>query len=137
MISDDNWRATTPGERAAGQKTDSQTKEYGISFGGPIIQDRMHFFLTYEAKRYETPTTVLPGGGVPANFVAALPASASDQLGPATIGFDEDLFFAKVDWELTFNLGGALSSLADPGKKLKTLVLVVDPPVAGRPVKVP
>lgn len=43
----------------------------------------------------------------------------------------------KVDWELTFNLGGALSALADPGKKLKMLVLVVEPPVAGRPVKVP
>ena len=43
----------------------------------------------------------------------------------------------KVDWELTFNLGGALSSLADPGKKLKTLVLIVESPVAGRPVKVP
>jgi len=43
----------------------------------------------------------------------------------------------KVDWELTFNLGGALSSLADPGKKLKNLVLVVDSPVAGRPLKVP
>jgi len=43
----------------------------------------------------------------------------------------------KVDWELTFNLGGALVSFADPGKKLKTIALVVDPPVAGRPVKVP
>jgi hypothetical protein len=43
----------------------------------------------------------------------------------------------KVDWELAFNLGGALTALADPGKKLKTLVLLVEPPVAGRAVKVP
>lgn len=42
-----------------------------------------------------------------------------------------------VDWELTFNLGGAVWANANPEGKLKTLVLVVDPPVAGRPVKVP
>jgi outer membrane receptor protein involved in Fe transport len=97
----DNWRAQTPGELTAGSKAESETKEYGIAFGGPIIQDKMHFFVTYEAKRYQTPTTVLPAGSAPADVVAALPANAAAQLGPATIGFDEDLFFAKVDFEPT------------------------------------
>jgi outer membrane receptor protein involved in Fe transport len=97
--SSDNWRARTPGERANDSKTESETKEYGLSFGGPILQDKMHFFLTYEAKRYETPTTVLASGTTPDNVVAALPQNALDQLGPASIGFDEDLFFAKIDFE--------------------------------------
>jgi outer membrane receptor protein involved in Fe transport len=97
----DNWRAQTPGELAAGAKSKSETKEYGVAIGGPIMQDKMHFFFTYEAKRYQTPTTVLPGGSAPANIVAALPPNAADQLGPATIGFDEDLFFAKLDFEPT------------------------------------
>src|SRR5688572_26521839 len=51
----DNWRARTPAERDADRKTPSESKEYGLSFGGPIIQDKLHFFLTYEAKRYDTP----------------------------------------------------------------------------------
>ena len=97
----DNWRARTPGEQEAGTKTPSESQEYGIAFGGPIMQDRMHFFFTYEAKRFETPKTVVPGGNAPANIVAALPADALAQLGPAAIGFDEDLFFAKIDWEPT------------------------------------
>src|SRR5205807_7871151 len=45
-----NFRAETPGEVAAGKKTQSQDKEYGAAFGGPIIADVAHFFLTYEGK---------------------------------------------------------------------------------------
>jgi outer membrane receptor for ferrienterochelin and colicin len=97
----DNWRARTPGEKAAGVKTPSESQEYGFSFGGPIIQDSLHFFLTYEAKRIETPKTVTPGGNAPANIVAQLPANATEQLGAATIGFDEDLIFGKLSWEPT------------------------------------
>jgi outer membrane receptor protein involved in Fe transport len=97
----DNWRARTPAEHAAGVKAESESKEYGVAFGGPIIEDRLHFFLTYEAKRYITPVAVIPGTSTPPDILAQLPANASEQLGPATIGFDEDLFFAKLDFELT------------------------------------
>jgi len=94
----DNWRAMTPSEKAAGRKTESESKEFGVAFGGPIIEDRMHFFVTYEGKRYKTPVTVIPGGNAPPEIVAQLPAGAQAQLGPATIGFDEDLYFAKLDF---------------------------------------
>ena len=97
----DNWRARTPAEHEADRKTPSETKEYGVSFGGPIIQDRLHFFLTYEAKRYDTPVTVIPATTTPPDILAQLPAEASSQLGPANIGFEEDLFFVKFDWEPT------------------------------------
>lgn len=39
-----------------------------------------------------------------------------------------------LDWELTHNLGGTLLN-SDEEKKLKTLVLLDEPPVGGRPVK--
>jgi len=97
----DNFRAQTPGELAAGQKTESESKEYGISFGGPIIQDKLHFFLTYEAKKYLTPVTVAVDGSPPPGFADTLPANALAQLGPATIDFKEDLYFAKLDWAMT------------------------------------
>src|SRR6266853_4873432 len=82
-----NFRAETPGElnTTPNVKTPSKDKEFGIAFGGPIIQDAMHFFVTYEGKRYNTPVTVNIGGNVPANVVAQLPASALAQLGPASI----------------------------------------------------
>ena len=97
----DNWRAMTPAEQNAGIKTESETKEYGLSFGGPIMQDRMHFFVAYEGKRYDTPVTVIPGSNTPPDIAAQLPPDAAAQLGPATIGFKEDLLFAKLDWEFS------------------------------------
>ncbi len=99
----DNLRARTPGERVPGaRKTPSETKEYGFAFGGPILQDRMHFFATYEAKRYVTPITIVTGDGqTPPELVAQLPADVQALFGPASIAFDEDLFFVKLDYEFT------------------------------------
>jgi outer membrane receptor protein involved in Fe transport len=124
LYSADNFRAKTPGELAQGVKTESETKEYGLSFGGPILQDRMHFFVTYEAKRYQTPTTVTLGGSPPPDIAAALPAAVLAQLGPATIGFDEDLFFAKIDFEPTdtdrFELSAKIRDETSNGNQIGT-----------------
>ncbi len=97
----DNFRARTPGELSNGAKSESESKEYGAAFGGPIIQDKLHFFVTYEAKRLLTPKTVVVDGSPPAAVVAQLPADVLAQLGPANIAFDEDLYFGKLDWALT------------------------------------
>ena len=97
----DNFRASTPGELASGTKTESESKEYGVAFGGPIIEDKLHFFVTYEAKRYVTPKTVAVDGSPPPEVVAQLPADVLAQLGPASIAFDEDLYFAKLDWAIS------------------------------------
>jgi outer membrane receptor for ferrienterochelin and colicin len=98
-----SFRAETPSERSAGIKTPSNNKEFGASFGGPIIQDRLHFFVTYEGKRYNTPITVTPGvtdiNGVP--IASLLPASAVAQLGPNGLPFNEDQYFGKIDFEPT------------------------------------
>jgi outer membrane receptor for ferrienterochelin and colicin len=107
----DSMRAETPGEEAAGKKTPSHEKEYGFAIGGPIIQDKMHFFFTYEAKKFDTPITVTANGDVP-NGAAILPASAQAELGPADLPFTEDLYFGKIDWEPTdrdrFELSGQI-----------------------------
>lgn len=94
----DSMRARTPSENDAGKKTKSHEKEYGFAIGGPIIKDQMHFFFTYEAKKFDTPITVTPGVTGTAAF---LPAGASAQLGPADLPFNEDLYFGKIDWEPT------------------------------------
>jgi outer membrane receptor for ferrienterochelin and colicin len=96
-------RAENPSERASGMKTPSNNKEFGASFGGPILQDKLHFFVTYEGKRYDTPITVVPGvselNGVPIGSL--LPASVAAQLGPNGLPFNEDQFFGKLDFEPT------------------------------------
>ncbi|MER2178676.1 MAG: carboxypeptidase-like regulatory domain-containing protein, partial [Stenotrophomonas maltophilia] len=52
----EDMRAKTPAERQGGKdKMVSAEKEYGFALGGPIIQDKAHFFVTYEAKRFDLP----------------------------------------------------------------------------------
>ena len=96
----DNFRARTPGEIASEKKAESESKEYGIAVGGPIIQDRLHYFATYEAKRYQTPTTVTFDRNPPPGVLEALPADVLAQFGPRNIAFEEDLFFLKFDWAI-------------------------------------
>jgi outer membrane receptor protein involved in Fe transport len=96
----DAFRERTPAERDADRKTPSEEKEYGFALGGPIIKDKMHFFMTYEAKRFDTPITVTPSAdGSPG--VPFLPADVAAQFGPANLNFKEDLYFGKIDWEPT------------------------------------
>jgi outer membrane receptor protein involved in Fe transport len=98
LYTDQDWRAETPAENAAGMETPSHDKEYGISIGGPIIQDAMHFFFAYEAKRFDTPITVVPGI---TGINDLLPPSVVAQFGPAGLPFTEDLYFGKIDWEFS------------------------------------
>ena len=93
----ENWRASDPIEAQAGRKAQSEQEQYGVAFGGPIIQDKMHFFVTYEGKEFETPKTITLGQGVPAS--AASP-ELQGLLGIVSAPFDEDLYFAKVDWSV-------------------------------------
>jgi outer membrane receptor protein involved in Fe transport len=93
----ENWRASDPIEARNGRKAESEQEQYGIAFGGPIIQDRMHFFVTYEGKEFETPQTVTLGQGIPSS---AAPPEIQPLLGVVSAPFDEDLYFAKIDWSV-------------------------------------
>lgn len=93
----DNWRAADPLEVKAGKKVESKQEQYGIAFGGPILQDRMHFFVTYERKSFQTPKTILLGLGQPASAAGSL----ADQLGGVSVPFEEDLYFGKIDWSVS------------------------------------
>jgi hypothetical protein len=96
---DTAMRAENASEVASGKKQPSHDKEYGFAFGGPIVKDKAHFFIAYEGKEYDTPITVTPGAAT--QLVPQLPASALSQLGPTSLPFKEDLYFAKLDWEPT------------------------------------
>ena len=93
-----NWRQPTPAEKLAGRKSESKQDQYGITLGGPIIRDRMHYFFSYEGKDNKDPKTVTIAGNPPAGV---LPASVVALAGPVNAPFKEDLFFSKLDWSLT------------------------------------
>ncbi len=99
----DKYRMETPAESAAHDKSRSVSREYGGAIGGPIIKDKLHFFLTYEGKTFSTPTTTTGATGsynnVPYN--SFLPATVQSQLGPSSLPFKENLYFGKIDWEPT------------------------------------
>lgn len=99
----DRFRAETPAEADAHNKARGVSREYGGAIGGPIIQDKLHFFLTYEGKEFQTPTTTT-GSSNSYNGESIndfLPASARAQLGPSALPFKENLYFGKLDWEPT------------------------------------
>jgi outer membrane receptor protein involved in Fe transport len=80
-----------PGE----PKAEFERKQYGLSYGGPIIRDRMHFFLAYEANDQDRASRVTLGNPNPVfesvfgQFQGAFPQP-----------FREDLFFGKVDFQI-------------------------------------
>lgn len=97
----DAFRNRTPIEKTSG-KVDSESKEYGFALGGPIIKDKMHFFIAFEQKKFDTPISVVPNSVNYAGDVSTLlPASVQSELGSANLNFDEKLYFGKIDWELT------------------------------------
>ncbi|MET0256750.1 MAG: carboxypeptidase-like regulatory domain-containing protein, partial [Luteibacter sp.] len=97
----DAFRNRTPIEKDKG-KVDSESKEYGFALGGPIIKDKMHFFVAFEQKKFDTPISVVPNSVNYAGDVTPfLPASVQSELGSSNLTFDEKLYFGKIDWELT------------------------------------
>ena len=87
------WRASDPFEARDGRKAPSEQEQYGAAIGGPIIQDRMHFFVTYERKNFETPRRITPGNGI-----TTLPSQYLGLLSNPSAPFKEDLAFGKIDW---------------------------------------
>jgi outer membrane receptor protein involved in Fe transport len=98
---DESMRAKRPDEKAPGaDKVDSQTEEYGFAIGGPIIRDRLHYFLAYEYKDLVIPRTVFPDINA-STFAQFLPPDVQAQFGPEDAPFEEDLAFGKLSWQIT------------------------------------
>jgi outer membrane receptor protein involved in Fe transport len=100
-----NWRAKSIFEKrdeAAGVPLPPSEKyEYGLSAGGPIVKDKVHYFFAYDGKKIDDSRQILPreldklptsGGVMPA--VLAIKGSTVDS-------FTEHLLFGKLDAQLS------------------------------------
>jgi hypothetical protein len=73
--------------------------QFGLSFGGPILRDELHFFVSYEGNDQDRNATVFRGS----DFGRA-PASVQQFLGGFETGvlvspLESDLFFGKLSWQ--------------------------------------
>lgn len=81
------------------EKPDLERTQYGISLGGPILRDRLHFFAAYEVNDQVRSNTVIAGGG-PA-LQAQVPFDVSEFEGTFEAPFREELAFGKLTWRIS------------------------------------
>lgn len=93
--SDEGMREKNPNELKDHKKIPSQQIQYGVNVGGPIIQDKLHFFFAYEGKSNRDPRTVIAGASYD---VSKFPANIQSQLGGVSASFEEDLYFGKLSY---------------------------------------
>jgi outer membrane receptor protein involved in Fe transport len=103
-----SMRAETPPELFSSKgKQGGPSKEFGFAVGGPIIMDQLHYFFTYEGKQFTTPNSVRPPEVFYADTHAPVPVASwlTPELraiyGPVANPFKEDLYFGKLDWEIS------------------------------------
>jgi Carboxypeptidase regulatory-like domain/TonB dependent receptor len=81
---DSFYTARTQSEMLAGaDKQPYKRDQYGISFGGPIIRDKAHFFATWEKTKRDTTYTTDSGGIFPELDGKSFPLPFTDELGTA------------------------------------------------------
>ena len=67
-----------------------------MAVGGPLVKDRLFYFLTFERKDITSPRGVQPGQ-MPAPYT--LPSELTALTGATSSPFTEDLWFGKLTWQ--------------------------------------
>lgn len=89
---------------------DFSQEQFGFSFGGPLVKDKLFYFVAYDAQRQKTPYNMTWGGTNPPTGLypldASLPGHANDAVLLAKAGAysskaDSDTIFARIDWNIT------------------------------------
>ena len=110
LFQDDNMVTQDDFAKERGDKKgDYERNQYGLSFGGPIIRDRMHFFLTAERNQRDVVSSVFYG-----SEWAVAPANVKDKLddyetGTLVAPFESTLFFGKMSFQPTSNQSAEFS----------------------------
>lgn len=111
IFTDSNWQGKDISGTIAGKRGVLKERTYGFTFGGPILKDRLFFFLNFE--KFIRDSAPANAGFVPSpNFLAAVNAridqlSGSPDMGTfgaaSTSRLSDTKRLAKVDWNITDN----------------------------------
>ena len=102
-FTDSSLRAQTPNERAPGaQKAKNEQQQWGFWSSGPLYRNTLHYYLSFERKDNTELREFAAGGpasladNLPADIRAAIDANS----GTFTAPFKENLWFAKLNWNI-------------------------------------
>lgn len=104
MITQDDFA-----KKRGDEKGEYERNQYGLSFGGPIMRDRMHFFVTGERNERDVVSSVFLGpqwSEAPANVKAIL---SNYETGTVVSPFESTLLFGKVSFQPTSNQSAEFS----------------------------
>ena len=80
-------------ERRDEEQPELKREQYGFALGGPILRDRLNFFVTYERKDETRANSVFLNR-------SEYNALFTDELGTYAAPFEEDLAFGKLSWQI-------------------------------------
>lgn len=82
--------------------SDFTNRQFGASVGGPILKDKLFYFVSVDLQRDSRPNTVAfgPSASSPLTLNPAIPADAAliANSAPYTVKSNQDAFFARLDW---------------------------------------
>jgi outer membrane receptor protein involved in Fe transport len=84
-------------QRRNGSDVNLKRYQFGAALGGPIIKDKLFFFVNYEGNVQDRALTVTPGNLPPG---ATLPFDPQQYAGSFKSPFHEHLGFAKLNWQI-------------------------------------
>ncbi len=83
---------------------DFQHEQFGFSLGGPIVKDKLFYFVAYDAQRRKSPINQVWGGNSPVTLDPV--ANPNDAVllakgGSYSVPEDSDTYFLRLDWNPT------------------------------------
>ena len=104
-FTDTDLRSRTPNESPPGaEKAETEQQQYGFWFSGPLLEDKLHYYVSYERKDNSDLRELVPGG--PVSVRDNFPQNVRDgiaQAGTFTSEFEQDLFLVKLNWNINEN----------------------------------